>query len=272
MSNWRRGAAIWWVALAVLVLLLVLLTLPAIAAERPRRTTEASLNVYRANPESAIRHDVREAMNRADVVRLQEVYPGRPVRAVRQVLSHRPNWRVAFLGRMELPILWDVREFSRVGSGHVLRLYGARAANWPARFLAWQPLRHRATGRVLTIANVHPLPRYCRAGARDDPARRADATQHWRGVVAWTNRQRAQAPRRPVLLGGDFNCRLAERSRPWFPGVVLAPLYRFDRSDSIDRLVTSRTPRRPIGLRRWATDARSDHRAQFRTLLVRRFG
>lgn len=271
MSDWRNERrALWWLLLALLVLLLLaLVALPAWAGSRDRHTTEASLNVYRANPEPAIRHDVREAMDRADVVRLQEVYPGRPVHAVREVLSHRPHWRAAFLGRMEVPILWDVREFRRVGLGDVRRLYPARAPSWPARFLAWVPLQHRATGRVLTVANVHPLPRYCRAGARDDPARRADATQHWRGVVAWTKRQQAQAPRRPVLLGGDFNCRLAERARPWFPGRILEPLYRFDRSNSIDRLVTSRTWRHPIGLRRWATDARSDHRAQFRTLRVR---
>lgn len=264
----------WTLALALLLLvaLLLVIAVPVFATppsgRRDVRAVEATQNVYRVNAGPVIRRDVARALERADVVRLQEVVDGRPTRAVRGLLADRPNWRGVFVGRVEVPILWDRREFRQMEPPGVRRLTERREGRgWPARFITWVALEHVATGRVLTVANVHPLPRYCRIP--HDAERQADARTHWTGVRDWTRRQMARHPGRPVLLGGDFNCRLTERARWYFPGRILDRAYRFDRSGSIDRLVTSRTIRRPVGLRRWALPAASDHRLQLRALRVR---
>lgn len=257
-------------AIILLLVLALLLLWPARAWPAGHRVTEATQNVYRANPGPAIRQDVNQAMDHASVVRLQEVYPGRPAHAVRRVLNHRPHWRSVLLGRVEVPILWDARVWSRVGPPRALLLTGRRPVRgWPPRFLGSVALELRATGRVVTVANVHPLPAYCRPTTYRATVRQADARTHWRDVRAWTARQRATHPGRPILLGGDFNCRLSVRTFPWFPGRALAPDYRFDWSGSIDRLITARTARHPVGLRRWSMAALADHRLQLRTLRVR---
>lgn len=236
--------------------------------KRDRVTTESTLNVYRANPAWQIRADVSAAMDRADVLMVQEAYPGHAREAVRQVVHNRPNWVAARgLAGTELAITWDRRVWARVGAGHLAWMSPAKPGARYDRWLAWQALERRATGRVVTVANVHPSPAACRPGAHG--WRVAYVAQHWRNVAAWTVRQRARHPARVILLGGDFNCLLSRRAFPWMPGNVLAPLFRYDRSASIDRLITSRGTAFPQGVRRWGVRAHSDHNAQFRRLLWR---
>jgi hypothetical protein len=251
---------------AMLLALLVALTLVADpAVSSPRRTTESTLNIYRANPSWMIRADVAASMGRADVIRVQEVYPAKARRAVQAVVDNRPNWVGASrMARTELAILWDTRIWRRVGHGHVRWASAAKPGGDYSRWIGWQALARRGTDRVVTIANVHPSPGACRPNPA--PWRVQYVTKHWQRVREWTARQQRLHPDRVILLGGDFNCRLEQRARPWYPGRVLAHQYRFDHTGSIDRLITSRGFAYPVAVRRWGVPAHSDHNAQYRAL------
>ena len=225
----------------------------------------ATLNVYRGNPGQLIRADVRRAMRLADVVMLQEVYPGQPAAAVRRVMRHHPRWRSAKLRPTELRIMWDTREFTRARPAHLRRLSPSYLPTWrlPARWLGWVTLRHRTTGQLVTMADVHPHPSYCRPRPPAPALLRDELTaEHWRDVATWTRARRV-----PVVLAGDFNCSLSRTARPWWPGRVLRSLYRFDHAPgSVDRVLISRSRGHPVGIHRWSFPVYSDHRLVIRAM------
>lgn len=227
---------------AVLVALLAATPTPADAARRT--TTEATLNVYRANPPADVTADVRAAMRRATVVRLQETYP-RAWRAARAALSG--SWRIMPGPRTELTTIYDRQIWTPVRVPRFRRMPDVERWEGP-RWLAWQAMRFRATGQVVRIANVHA-----------DPGCGTSGRAYLDAVRVWTHRALDVHPSWPVLLGGDTNC------RPW----LLRRLYRPDDSATVDKLVTSRGPGAPRTLRRWSLPARSDHRLELRAIRFR---
>jgi hypothetical protein len=257
VGRWHGYPAIACAAVLGAVLCVLGPTPAAASGHTDRRFTEATANLYVGNGADDWRHDARAVLARADLVRIQEAYPrGRAVLAA--IARARPAWRITHTPG-EVPIMWDRREFRQVGYAHT------RLANppgrWRARYLTWISLRHRGTGRIVTAANVHPDPGYCATGAAWAPL----VARHWATVGRWIGTHAARHPDRVVLLGGDFNCSLAVRWRPYFPAVVLAR-FRFDRLAGIDHMTTGPGRGRPRQLRRWSLSIRSDHAAQFRVL------
>lgn len=243
------------------VLWCALLWAPPAHAE-DRRTTEATLNVYRGNPSAAIRADVRAAMARASVIRFQETYPPRAWRAVAGAVRSAPSWRFSRLPAGELALAYDARVWAPVRPPRARLVVVPPASGWP-RSLVWQALRFRPTGAVVRVANVHADARTCTWPLL---GRLVGAARYWDVVAQWTRAH----PRNPILLGGDFNCSMRRGGAAWKPGNVLAPLYRRGPTGGVDHLLTSRTPGAPAVVRRWSVAVNSDHRLQLRRLLFAR--
>jgi hypothetical protein len=235
---------------------------------RGATTTEATLNVLRTNSAADVAADVSKAMRHASVVRLQEVETAGNVAGVRRALAGHPSWRATWrlpAGPFGDAILWDTRVWASAGRARALLVHRGVGGITPDRWLTWKPLRLRATGALVVVANVHAVSGYC--SNRAERALRARLTRdYWATVARWTRRQLVGHPARVVLLGGDFNCQLSKRYEPWLPGRILAPLYRLDRAAGYDHLLTARTRGAPAAGRRWGLPAYSDHRLILRRL------
>ncbi len=260
------------VALAVLVA--IVLWSPAakgleIHGAAPSRFTEATQNVQRTQPASHVAQAVSAAMARASIVRLQEVESTAARAGLARALRRHPTWATTHRQPAKggaTPILWDRRTWASAGPAHWARIHRGIPGLTPDRYLVWKALRYRPTGQVVTIANVHSVNRYCYANRVLRAQQLAEA--YWDRVAAWTQRQARIRPARAILLGGDFNCPLTHTAAP-DPGPELRPLYRLDRSRSLDHLITARRPAGQVaGLRRWSRPARSDHRLQLRALAL----
>lgn len=266
MTRWRLVAVGAPVLVALLLVLAVCGTPTGRAAPGPV-VTEATLNVYRSNPARWVAADVSAVMGRASLVRLQEVESRTARAGVRLALARHPGWVIVpGLSDTGLRILYDTRVWARVGPGRLHRVQPNTRCCGPARWWVWVTLEHRATGRVVTIVNIHAVAGYCRApglGRRD-----VWAARYWLVFAAWSLQQQIRHPTRPVLAGGDFNCGLGDRDAPWNPGPVLGALYALDRAPGVDRLVTSRVQDPPMTLHRWSAPAHSDHDAQYRRLTL----
>jgi hypothetical protein len=234
------------------------------------RTTEATLNVLYTNAAWKVAADVEAAIRRSSVIRTQEVSTDSTRRGISREIRAHPTWRKTGAltgGARSIPILWNTRVWKSGGPVHQ-RLMDTGHGVGPSRWLTWKTLRFRPTGQVVTVANTHAVARYC---SRTDDSRVRDrsAARHWRRVVAWTYRQETRHPGRTILLGGDFNCRLQNHRRWYYPGPMLDDWYRPDRAYGVDRLITSRTPSHPTTVRRWWREAYSDHRLHLRRLAFR---
>lgn len=227
----RVSASVLWCAVMV-----VGLASPGRADDR--RTTEATLNVYRGNPPELVRADVRAALRAASIVRLQEVYP-RALSAVRSALVG--PWRMFRVG--ELATLYDSRVWQprRPAGQRVMP-----STTWGPRWLSWRAMTYRPTGAVVRIANVHA-----------DPGCTSSTRRYLTDVRTWTRHKLDRAPW-PVLLGGDTNCH----------GWQLGTRYRRDPSGSVDKLATTRGPGVPRTVRRWSVPAFSDHALHLRRLVM----
>jgi len=268
---------VWTLALALLIgWTLVGVTRWAAEGRTMPAFTEATLNVRGGNPARSVATDVRAAMARASIVRLQEVWSPGARAGVRRALASHPTWRhyPALTSSAGADVvLWSPRWVRAGPAGVRLLTRGVRHLT-PARWLVWVTLARRvpAAGRVpVTVANTHAVSGYCHARSSRAALRDAIAGAHWRRVATWTRQHRRISPRAPaVLLGGDFNCS-PWATGPGTPGQYLRGLYVFDSPRrGIDRLLTSRTPGAPVTIARWSRPAYSDHRLQLRTLTLPR--
>jgi len=263
-----------WVLALALVIAWALVGVTRWAAEGRTMPafTEATLNVLYRNTAAQVNADVRAAMGRASIVRLQEVYSPAARAGVVRALHAHPTWRhypAVLRGPGADVILWSPR-WIRAGPAGTIRTTAGVPRITPSRYLVWVDLARRVGPRVpVTIANTHAVSGYCKHATR--PALRdAIAARHWSRVRLWTRQHRVLAPRRAVLFGGDFNCS-PWSTGPGTPGQYLRADYALDSPRrGIDRLLTSRTPGAPVTLARWSLPARSDHRLHLRTLTLPR--
>jgi endonuclease/exonuclease/phosphatase family metal-dependent hydrolase len=243
------------------------------ARTMPPAFTEATLNVLYRNTAAQVGADVRAAMARASIVRLQEVYSPRARAGVRRALAAHPTWSYYprdLRGPGADVVLWSPR-WVRTGPAGTLRTTAGVRRITPSRYLVWVTLARRVGPRVpVTVANTHAVSGYCHRHATRPALRDAIAARHWTRIAAWTQHHRT-TPRAPVvLLGGDFNCS-PWATGPGTPGQYLRAYYALDSPRrGIDRLLTSRTPGAPVTIARWSRPARSDHRLHLRTLTLPR--
>lgn len=231
---------------------------------RGQPVTNATLNVHYPNSAGQIAADVRLAMRRASVVRLQEVETPSAMAGVRRALAASPSWRSTRRQAGELRIIWDARVWQSARRAKALLIHHGVAGLTPDRWLLWKALRLRSTGAVVVVADVHAVSGYC-TGRSQQALRQQFARDYWATVARWTRRQLRAFPSRPILLGGDLNCWLSGT----LPGRTLRPLYRLDRPGGFDHLLVARTPGRPTVLRRWQAPINSDHDLHLQRLDVR---
>jgi hypothetical protein len=268
MTSPTCSRTLWFVlglAVGLVVGMAVGYVTPALGQET---TTEGTLNVLRTNTSGDVAADVSEAMRHASVVRLQEVETPDAVAGVRRALALAPSWRATWrlsVGAFGDAIIWDADVWQAVEPARSRLVHHGVEGITPDRWLVWKTLRLRASGEVVTIGNVHAVSGYC--SNRSDRALRARFTRdYWLTVARWTRRQLVAHPDRALLLGGDFNCQLAKRYRPWLPGRILRPLFTFDAASGYDHMLTARAVPRPAGVRRWSLAAYSDHAIGLRRL------
>lgn len=193
---------------------------------------EATYNLWIDNPRP--RHDLEIVIDRAQLIRLQEITTRRNKAAVEELLTTHPSYAAYWPRSTGLVILWDTRVLEGAGPGGRL-LVVPRVQGMPRRWTIWKPLRLRATGDLLMVVDVHAIAHGCQPGL---PLRQRAAAQHWQTIkgatATWTTSYAA------VLLGGDFNCRL-DNPAWWAPGPVLARQYQYPtRRAGIDHLLLTR--------------------------------
>lgn len=222
---------------------------------------DGSQNLYRHADAAAVNMTVATNRRLCDVWGMQENESVASRQAVR-ALRARPGIGV-FIPRGSaeaVPIAWRTRVFQNVvGRGQYRTCRGVRGVT-PARWLVWQPLIHRESGRLILKINTHAVSGYASSKYPESDAQRdARAKAHWQACAELTRKFMAERKYDAILLGGDFNVKLENRSVPWYPGNVLAPWYHFD-SGGIDRLIFTKGSCLQRQ-QRWSTKVgiRSDH-------------
>lgn len=179
----------------------------------------ATFNVLKYRSPRKVRADMLRLAQRRDldVVGWQEA-DGR-----RKVFSRMRSrgWRtMLFRGpAAEVPISWRVGQFELVSAAqHRMHRGRIRVADpFPARYVTRVSLRHRATGRTLTVLNTHVNHRTTQLRAPGRWRRNANAAlarRHFRQLGRmWLN-----TPGRYVVGTGDFNVDFRKESRRRPPG------------------------------------------------------
>jgi hypothetical protein len=226
--------------------------------------TFGTLNLLKTNSRAEVAHDLGKAIALCDILVMQENTRD-PVRAAVGALAGYPNWTVDVqTGAVGAnPIAWRSDLFDMLTHGH--RLAHHREANvTPARHVTWVALRHKESGLSLLVIDVHPINAY--AGQNKPPRALRDqfAEAYWRTVVDVT--EELQGAYDGVLLGGDFNVRLANRDEDWYPGHLLAPLYRFDHGSGIDHVLIGHATPLVVVRHGHVRDLNSDHDLHYAVL------
>lgn len=217
--------------------------------------TYASLNVLKSDPGWKVTHDLRAANDRAQIIGLQEVRPGRP--AVARVHRFRRRGDVAGYtprgGAVEVSILWDQHRFSKLpGHGWVKTYHGKRFVS-PNRYISWQPLIDHKTGLKFLVINTHAINGYWKCCKSAPAYRDASAKAHWKEAVALTRHFNAEDKYDVILFVGDFNAKLTDYRAWFYPGPMLDGYYVFDAAPrSIDHLIYTKSSRDHVYReRRW---------------------
>jgi len=207
----RRTAAVLVVSLALLWGLVP----PTSASEpAPPRSAErapiwvATYNMFREMPAKAARRDIRElaARPRLDIIGWQEMW-GRD-KALHRLRKHGwATWVPSGEARQD-PISWRRSEFELVETevylAHRAKKLKRHRKDVPRKFFNRVTLRHRDTGRVVSVFNNHVIPTIesqgqGRPGHPVRPRIRW-AQRHWDRLEAAI----AKAPGQPIVVG-DFN-------------------------------------------------------------------
>lgn len=174
-------------------------------ADAEARLTVASFNVDRTGRPRAIAADVRRLLGRDDVdlVGWQEADTTAFARTARAV----PGWRTEIFdaadGQRQVPISWRTSRWARVSAAvHPMTAGAGRdVTDHPFRpkWATAVTLRHRATGRVVTLLDTH-VPNHVETGDRwEDNANAAAARRHYRRLADLLGR-----PGGVRLATGDF--------------------------------------------------------------------
>ena len=229
--------------------------------------TLGTLNLLKKDSAPEVTADIGKATAHVDILAMQENSRD-PVRAAVAALATAPHWavRVPEGPAGANPIAWRTDLFDETDHGH-RRAHRGKAGVTPARFVTWVVLRHKTSGLVLLVLDVHPINAY--AGQDKPPRALRDqlAEAYWRTVVAITTELQDQYD--GVLLGGDFNVRLANRDEDWYPGNLLAPLYRFDHGGGIDHVLLSHSTPLTVVRHGVVRDLHSDHDLHYSVLATR---
>ena len=184
---------------------------PGPAAERGKERSPiwvATYNMFREMPAKAARRDIRElaARPRLDIIGWQEMW-GRD-KALHRLRKHGwATWVPRGEARQD-PISWRRSEFQLVETesylAHRAKKLKRHRKDVPRKFFNRVTLRHRATGRVVSVFNNHVIPTIESQGQGKPghPVRPRIrwAQRHWDRLEAAI----AKAPGQPIVVG-DFN-------------------------------------------------------------------
>ena len=207
--------------LATLVMLALIggATSPAYAAEREDRASErsaprtkavwvATFNLFHELPAKAARRDIRRlaARPRLDVIGWQEMW-GREGVLRRLEKQGWSTWIPAGEARQD-PISWRTASFELLSTetylAHQAATLKRHRKDVPRKFFNRVTLRHRATGRVVSVFNNHVIPTIESQG-QGKPGHPVRPRIRW-AQQHWDRLERAMraAPGRAIVVG-DFN-------------------------------------------------------------------
>lgn len=158
---------------------------------------------------------VMKTLGAGGVAGLQEIGSVEHKNAARRAAKDA-GWGITFGGRadraIDAPIVWDDAVWGLVESGRERMHEGlppypnGKPSHGPARWLVWAVLKHRVTGVLLPVVNVHPV-----AGAWNSKAQYRDdlRKKHWLEAqqVIQSRVEVLVAEYRRAVLVGDLNRR-----------------------------------------------------------------
>lgn len=188
-------------------------------------------NVQHTDPQAQTTADINRLGLVADLFGWQEIETDHQVAALR-ALPGLEHFIPAFAGSY-VPISWRTSVFELAGEPTSTRVHTGTAKITPARYVNSVPLRHKATGLIVTRVNTHVINGIESAGLPIDNQRRIPQAKL--SLLALKAAILAGSQRGAVIWGGDLNINYlaelrlpADKRCPWFPVTALAPVTTFD--------------------------------------------
>lgn len=199
---------------------------------------DATYNVLHDNGEDAVFDDLTAAFDGAhvDILGLQENETKATNRAVRRIRKRKDVAGYVPLGTAkEVAILWRTDVFEALPGRGKHMTHGGKAKVTPQRWIVWQPLRHKASGKTVLRINTHAINGFSHGRHSYPHLRDEDARKHFVDLLKIIAANIGKYD--VILIGGDMNVRIENHDEWWYPGNLLNGTCELQSNNTIDPLI-----------------------------------